>query len=143
MKNSSPPLPASVLFVCGLNAIRSPIAKALMQKMHPSIYVASAGVMRGSRDPFVSAIIAEEGLSLEYHNPQAIEELEDGFFDLIITLTPQAHHVVLEKMREFSVEVEYWPTPDPALASGSREQIMHAYREVREFLKQRISRRFG
>jgi len=136
-------LPRSVLFVCGLNAIRSPIAKALMQKTHPDIYVASAGVFRGARDPFVGAIIAEEGLSLDSHNPQGIEDLEDGFFDLIITLTPQAHHIVLEKMRSFSVNVEYWPTPDPALATGSREQILDAYRQVREFLKQRIAKRFG
>jgi len=135
--------PASVLFVCGLNAIRSPIAKALMQKFYPHIYVASAGVLRGERDPFVSTVIAEEGLSLDAHHPQGIEDLSDGFFDLIITLTPQAHHVVLEQMRSFSVEVEYWPTPDPALATGSREQILAAYRQVREFLKQRIFKRFG
>jgi len=136
-------LPSSVLFVCGLNAIRSPIAKALMQKTHPSIYVASAGVLRGERDSFANAVIAEEGLSLDDHHPQGIEDLSDGFFDLIITLTPQAHHVVLEKMRSFSVNVEYWPTPDPALATGSREQILDAYRQVREFLKNRITQRFS
>jgi len=135
--------PASILFVCGLNAIRSPIAKALMQKRYPNIYVASAGVLRGERDAFASAVIAEEGLSLDNHHPQGIEDLEDGFFDLIITLTPQAHHIVLERMRSFSVDVEYWPTPDPTLVTGSREQILNAYRQVREFLKQRIFERFG
>lgn len=140
--NSTVKYPSSVLYVCGQNAIRSPIAEALTRKMFPGIYVASAGVMKGSRDPFAAAVIAEDGLSMESHNPRRLEELTDGFFDLVITLTPQAHHTVLEQMRGYSVDVEYWPTPDPALATGSREQILDAYRDIRENLKQRISERF-
>ena len=64
-------------------------------------------------------------------------------FYLVITLTPQAHHAVLDEMRSFSVEVEYWPTSDPALTMGSREQILDAYRNIRETLKQRIFERFN
>lgn len=135
--------PSSVLYVCGQNAIRSPIAEALTRKMFPDIYVASAGVIKGSRDPFAATIIAEDGLSMESHNPRGLEELSDGFFDLVVTLTPQAHHAVLEMMRGFSVDVEYWPTPDPALATGSRGQILDAYRDIRENLKQRIFERFS
>ena len=135
--------PSSVLYVCGQNSIRSPIAEALTRKMFPDIYVASAGVVKGNRDPFAAAVIAEDGLSMEDHNPRGLEELSDGFFDLVITLTPQAHHAVLERMRGFSVDVEYWPTPDPALATGSREQILDAYRDIRKNLKKRISERFG
>ena len=135
--------PSSVLYVCGQNSIRSPIADALTRKMFPDIYVASAGVVKGNRDPFAAAVIAEDGLSMEDHNPRGLEELSDGFFDLVITLTPQAHHAVLERMRGFSVDVEYWPTPDPALATGSREQILDAYRDIRKNLKKRISERFG
>lgn len=135
--------PSSVLYVCGQNSIRSPIAEALTRKMFPDIYVASAGVVKGNRDPFAAAVIAEDGLSMEDHNPRGLEELSDGFFDLVITLTPQAHHAVLERMRGFSVDVEYWPTPDPALATGSREQILDAYRYIRKNLKKRISERFG
>ena len=97
--------PSSVLFVCGQNSIRSPIAEALTRKMFPDIYVASAGVVKGNRDPFAAAVIAEDGLSMEGHNPRGLEELSDGYFDLAITLTPQAHHAVLEQMRGFSVDV--------------------------------------
>lgn len=140
---SSPRCPASVLYVCGQNSIRSPIAEALTRKMFPDIYVASAGVVKGNRDPFAVAVIAEDGLSMESHNPRGLEELSDGYFDLVVTLTPQAHHAVLEQMRGFSVDVEYWPTPDPALATGSREQILDAYRDIRENLKKRIFKRFS
>ncbi|WP_295963039.1 low molecular weight phosphatase family protein [uncultured Bartonella sp.] len=140
---STPRRPSSVLFVCGQNSIRSPIAEALTRKMFPDIYVASAGVVKGNRDLFAAAVIAEDGLSMEGHNPRGLEELSDGYFDLAITLTPQAHHAVLEQMRGFSVDVEYWPTPDPALATGSREQILDAYRDIRENLKKRIMARFA
>lgn len=135
--------PKSVLYVCGKNSIRSPIAEALTRKMFPDIYVASAGVVKGERDPFAACVISEDGLSLDAHNPRGLEELSDGFFDLVITLTPQAHHAVLDEMRSFSVDVEYWPTSDPALTMGSREQILDAYRNIRETLKQRIFERFN
>nr|WP_254799302.1 low molecular weight phosphatase family protein [Falsochrobactrum sp. TDYN1] len=136
--------PTSLLFVCGKNAIRSPMAELLARKLlPPNIYIASAGVMRGERDPFVDAVLSEDGLSLDDRQPRGIEELADGYFDLIITLTPLAHHTVLERMRGFSVDVEYWPTPDPTLMTGSREQIMNAYRDVRDRLKRQITRRFA
>lgn len=136
--------PTSVLFVCGKNSIRSPIAELLARKLlPPNMYIASAGVQRGERDPFVDAVLIEEGLSLDARQPRGLEELADGYFDLIITLTPLAHHTVLERMRGFSVDVEYWPTPDPTLMTGSREQIMNAYRDVRDRLKQQITERLA
>ncbi len=135
--------PASVLFVCGMNAIRSPMAEILTRSMlQGKTYVASAGVTRGERDMFVDAVLEEEGLSLNERQPVGLEELNDGYFDLIITLTPQAHHVVLERMRSFAANVEYWPMPDPTLVTGSREQRLSAYRDVRDRLKQKITERF-
>ncbi|WP_110754564.1 low molecular weight phosphatase family protein [Phyllobacterium leguminum] len=137
-------MPSSVLFVCGMNAIRSPMAECLARDMLGSkVYLASAGVKRGERDPFVAAVLAEEGLSLDARQPRELEELGDGYFDLVVTLTPLAHHAVLERMRGFSVDVEYWPMPDPTLVQGTREQILDAYRDVREQLKRRIAERFG
>lgn len=136
--------PTSILFVCGKNSIRSPMAELLARKLlSPNMYIASAGVQRGERDPFVDAVLNEEGLSLDDRQPRELEELADGYFDLIITLTPLAHHTVLERMRGFLVDVEYWPTPDPTLVTGSREQIMNAYRDVRDRLKRQITERFS
>mgnify|MGYP001036965776 FL=1 len=130
--------------MCGMNAVRSPMAEALARRMLPAAtFIASAGVRSGERDPFVAAVLAEEGLSLGEHHPRTIDELEDDYFDLIVTLAPQAHHAALELTRSMAVEVEYWPMPDPTTATGTREQIMAAYREVRERLKARIARRFG
>ncbi|WP_082549700.1 low molecular weight phosphatase family protein [Mesorhizobium sp. Root552] len=129
--------------MCGMNAVRSPMAEVLAKKMLPDdIFLASAGVHRGERDPFVDAVLAEEGISLGERHPRSVDDLDDAYFDLIITLSPQAHHAALEFTRSMSVDVEYWPMPDPTTITGTREQIMAAYRDVRERLKVRIGNRF-
>lgn len=126
-----------------MNAVRSPMAEQLARKMLPAVtFVASAGVRGGERDPFVDAVLAEEGLSLGERQPRTLDDLEDDYFDLIVTLAPEAHHTALELTRSLAVEVEYWPTPDPTDVGGTREQIMAAYRDVRERLRARINRRF-
>jgi len=135
--------PASVLFVCGMNAIRSPMAAAITAQLFPGLYVASAGVRKGEPDPFVTVVMEESGLDLARHKPHTIEELEDTNFDLVVTLSPQAHHRALELTRTMAVTVEYWPTPDPTLVEGTREQILDAYRDVRDGLRRRIKERFG
>ena len=139
--------PQSVLFACGLNTVRSPMAASLLQQLFPhSLYVASAGVRKGEPDPFAVAVMDEIGHDISGHQPLTLEELEDweGLnFDLIVTLSPEAHHKALELTRTMAVEVEYWPTPDPTGAEGKREQMLDAYREVRDGLLTRIRRGFA
>ncbi len=142
---SQPPhLPRSILFLCGMNAVRSPMAEQLARTLlPPSIFVASAGVRAGERDPFVDAVLVEKGLTLADRQPHTLDQLEDDFFDLIITLAPEAHHRALELTRTLAVEVEYWPTADPTTATGTRTQILDAYRDVRDRLEKRIHERFS
>ena len=127
--------------MCRMNAVRSPMAETLARSLLPGTYVASAGIRPGERDPFVDAVLGEVGLSLGRHAPHSLDELEDDYFDLIVTLAPEAHHAALELTRSMAVDVMYWPTPDPAVATGTRDQIMHSYREVREHLKLLIEKR--
>ena len=138
--------PQAVLFACGLNAVRSPMAAALLKQMlGSSLYVGSAGVRKGELDVFASAAMEEIGIDITRHAPITFEELEDleGLnFDLIITLSPEAHHKALELTRTLAVEVEYWPTADPTAVEGNREQRLDAYRAVRDQLVQRIAKRF-
>ena len=138
--------PLAVLFACGLNSVRSPIAAALFAQLFGrAIYVGSAGVRKGELDPFAVAVMAEIGLDISRHKPLTFEELEEleGLnFDLIVTLAPEAHHRALELTRTSAVDVEYWPTADPTDAEGSREQRLDAYREVRDQLLQRMRERF-
>jgi protein-tyrosine-phosphatase len=136
--------PGAVLFMCGMNSIRSPMAEVIAKHLLPSdIYIQSAGVRSGERDPFVDVVLEEIGLSLGRHQPRRMEELEDDFFDLIVTLTPEAHHQALELTRSQSVDVVYWPTIDPTATAGSRDQIVEAYREVRDHLWRLIEERLA
>jgi protein-tyrosine-phosphatase len=142
-----PGLPQSVLFACGYNAVRSPMAAALLQQMvGGSVYVGSAGVRKSELDPFAVSAMQEIGLDIAKHRPHTFDELEDweGLnFDLIVTLAPEAHHQALELTRTQAAEVEYWPTPDPTAVEGTREQRIAAYRDVRDQLMRRIQERFG
>ena len=140
-------MPQAVLFACGQNAVRSPMAESLLQQMFPkALYVKSAGARKGELDPFAVAVMAELGQDISKHRPMTFEELEDweGLnFDLIITLAPEAHHKALELTRTIAAEVEYWPTPDPTPTEGTREQRLDAYRAVRDQLTEHIKTRFG
>ena len=139
--------PQAVLFACGLNSVRSPMAAGLLKQMlGGALYVGSAGVRKGELDPFAVAAMEEHGIDISAHRPITFEELEDweGLnFDLIVTLSPEAHHRALELTRTAAVEVEYWPTADPTAIEGSRAQRLDAYRAVRDQLIERIRARFA
>jgi protein-tyrosine-phosphatase len=139
--------PQAVLFACGMNSVRSPMAAALLtQMLGTSLYVGSAGVRKGELDAFATAAMEEIGIDISTHRPLTFEELDDleGLnFDLIVTLSPEAHHKALELTRTLAADVEYWPTADPTAIEGSREQRMNAYRDVRDQLLRRIRERFS
>jgi protein-tyrosine-phosphatase len=137
--------PQAVLFACGMNSVRSPMAAGLFKHFFGRTYVGSAGVRKGEPDAFAVAAMDELGLDIGKHKPMTFEELEEweGLnFDLIVTLAPEAHHKALELTRTMAADVEYWPTPDPTAIEGTREQRMEAYREVRDQLMGRIKARF-
>jgi protein-tyrosine-phosphatase len=142
-----PSRPQAVLFACGLNAVRSPMAAGLFRELFGKrIYVASAGAQRGELDPFAVAVMDEIGIDISRHRPHTFEdldELEGLNFDVIVTLSPPAHHKALDLTRTLAAEVEYWPTPDPTAIEGSREQKLEAYRAVRDQLMAHIRQRFG
>lgn len=137
----------AVLFTCAFNAVRSPMAEAIARHYFGrSTYVQSAGVRKGETDPFMVAVLDEIGIDASRHKPRSMAELQDGEglnFDLIVSLSPEAHHQALEATRTSAAEVEYWPTLDPTLAQGSREQRLDAYRAVRDGLVRRIKDRLS
>ena len=136
-------LPGAVLFACTLNSVRSPMAAALMRHLFGKfVYVDSAGVRAGELDPFAVEAMEEIGIEIGKYKPKQFEDLEDGSFDLAITLSPEAQHRAIEMTRTSAVEIEYWPTMDPTAVEGSREQRLEAYRAVRDELMRRINERF-
>lgn len=139
-------LPGSVLFACDRNAIRSPMAEALMKHLlGHRIYIDSVGVrLTGNGvDPFAVAALAEIGLDIAAHAPKTFDDLVDDSIDLIVTFTPQAQHRAVEFTRTVACDIEYWPLPDPTLIEGNRDARIAAYRALRDELYERIIRRFA
>lgn len=138
------PRPQALLFACTYNSVRSPMAEAIARKYYgKEIYVQSAGVKAGDCNGFVTAVMAEVGIDLSEHTPKTFADLDDFAFDLIVSLSPEAHHTSVEFTRSMAVEAVYWPTLDPTAFQGSRETKLAAYREVRDTLTRRIKELLG
>ena len=137
-------VPGAILFICSENAIRSPMAEALFKaKFKDRAYVQSAGVRRGEANPFMISVMQEQEIDLSHHQPRTLSDIQDSLFDIIISLSPEAHHQAMELTRTMAVDVEYWPTMDPTLIDGNREQRLDAFRSCRDSLKNRIDLRFA
>jgi protein-tyrosine-phosphatase len=137
-------LPGAVLFACSQNAVRSPMAAAIMRHLYGRfVYIDSVGVHAGALDPFAVEAMEEIGIEIGKHKPKSFEDFEDTSFDLVITLSPEAHHRAMELTRTSAAEVEYWPTLDATAVEGSRDQQLDAYRVVRDDLMRRVERRFS
>src|SRR3954470_18693561 len=97
--------PQSILFVCTLNTVRSPMAEAIAKHLHGKrLYIRSAGVRAGTTDGFAIAALAERGIDMSRHEPSALAELQDDSFDLIVSLSPEAHRHALSLTRTLSVD---------------------------------------
>jgi len=136
--------PASVLFACTMNSVRSPMAEALTKHLFGKrLYVDSVGVRGADIDGFAVAAMEEIGIDLHRHHAKTFDDLQDTSFDLIVTLSPEAQHRAVEMTRTMACEVEFWNTLDPSIVEGSREVRLAAFRTVRDQLMARIRARFG
>lgn len=137
-------MPKSVLFACTRNAIRSPMAEALMKSIHGrKIYVQSAGVDTDQPlDPLAIEVMHEIGIDMRQHKPRTFEDIGDSSFDLVVTLSPEAFHAAKEMARTQAMRVEHWKIPDPSTADGNRDQRLAAFRAVRDLLARSIRDRF-
>ena len=138
--------PRSVLFACTHNSIRSPMAAGLVQlRFGPLIRADSAGVRPGEEVSAMAAFVMDEaGIDISKLRPKGFDAFDEdeGPFDLIVSLSPEAHHSALNLIPKLGKAAEYWPTFDPSLTEGSREQVLLEYRSVRDGLEKRIGQRF-
>ncbi|MEM6851280.1 MAG: low molecular weight phosphatase family protein [Pseudomonadota bacterium] len=134
---------ASILFVCTLNAVRSPIAATIARSaLGSDVRIDSVGVYEGYADPFAAAVMAEAGYDLSSHEPKQFDDVKQDDFSVVVALTEEALRAVEERYKGRQVSVEYWPIPNPSDVHGGREQIMDSYRTAREELRRRIHERF-
>jgi protein-tyrosine-phosphatase len=137
-------IPASLLFACSENSVRSPMAEALAKRLYgQASYIDSVGVRASEVDFFAAAALDELGIDVHRHHAKTFDDVDPSSFDLIVTLSPEAHHQALEFTRGTAAEVEYWPVMDPSAVEGSREMRLSAYRSTRDQILARLKARFG
>jgi protein-tyrosine-phosphatase len=128
----------TVLFVCSMNSVRSPIAAALARRLFPGrLIVRSAGVRSGRADNFVHEVMEEIGVDMSVHTPHTLDELMATRFDLVVTLSPDAAEAIEERHIDMA-RGEHWPMPDPTTVEGNREAVLSAYRTLRDMLNKRV-----
>lgn len=134
----------SLLFVCNYNSVRSPIAECLAKDIFGDrVFIDSIGIQEELLEinPFAISIMEEAGLNLLNHKPKHFEDLNDTSFDLIICLSAEAEEKMKSLTRGYDIKIELWETDDPSGVKGNRENIMSAFREMRDELKKRIEER--
>ncbi|HVX81981.1 MAG TPA: UPF0262 family protein [Devosiaceae bacterium] len=133
----------TVLFVCSMNSVRSPIAAALARKLYAGRIIArSAGVQSGKADEFVHQVMEEVGVDMSIHTPHTLDELAANRFDLVVTLSPEATQAV-EAHGIDAGAIEEWTVNDPTLIEGNREAILSAYRTLRDTLQKQVRERLA
>jgi arsenate reductase len=123
-----------VLFVCTENACRSQMAEGLVNHdLAGKVQAFSAGVSPTSLNPRAVKSMAEIGIDLSGQRAKSIIEFASQKFDLVVTVCDRAREecpmIPGEGPR---IHVGY---PDPAQAKGTEEEIMAAFRRVREEMR--------
>ena len=134
----------AILFACNINAVRSAMAEAMVKHAFPGkVFVDSCGVMPGVQDGFATSVMQEIGLDLSAHEPKSFGDLDSGFYDVIISFSPEAHDAAVKLTRNMDCETLYWPVDNLANLTGSREERLRAYRHVRDDISHKLSLYFG
>ena len=130
----------AVLFACNLNAVRSAMAELMVKATFPGkIFVDSCGVTPGDPDGFAIAVMAEIGLDMTAHQPKSFDDLDSGFYDAIISFSPEAHAAAEKLTENMDCKALYWPVENLAALGGPREEQLRAYREVRNDIMQKLT----
>ncbi len=142
--------PSSILFCCDHNAVRSPMAEALMKKFYGQrAYVQSAGVGNDMEiDGFSIAVCQEIGIELARHRSRSFAEMQRlgddlSQFDLIVALSPASQRMALDLTKFYHLAVEYWPILDPTAIGENRVAKLSAFRKARDQIRDRMLARFG
>ena len=134
----------AILFACNINAVRSAMAEAMVKHAFPGkVFVDSCGVTPGIQDGFATAVMREIGLDISAHEPKSFDDLDSGFYDVIISFSPEAHDAARALTKNMDCDTLYWPVDNLANLTGSREEMLRAYRHVRDDIRRKLSLYFG
>lgn len=135
--------PNSILFVCQLNSVRSPMAEGLMRKHYTDIAdIRSCGLAEGDLDDFMVTVMKEKGVDMSDHKALSLGELQDESFDVVIAFTYDAYQAAVAVFEDTNSQVELWALPDPGQGSLDVRALLNNYRALRDNIEARLLRKF-
>jgi len=140
MKSQTPP--SSILFVCYLNSIRSPMGEGLMRKLFPNTASHSCGMASGDLDELMVAVMREKGIDMSEHEAQTLGDVAEQDFGLVVAFTEAAGEAAKAAFEDTEIPIEIWPLPDPSQGSLDVRAIMNNYRAIRDNIETRLKRAF-
>ena len=133
----------SILLICNINSIRSPMAEAMLKLwFNKKIFIDSCGIRKGKIDHMAVEVMKEKGFDLFNHKTKIFSNLEDNYFDLIIAFTKEAFDEVVHLTKTQACEIELLNIPDASQTTGNRQQRLESYRSVRDLLIEKLQERF-
>jgi len=133
----------SILFICNINSIRSPMAEAILKLwFDKKIFIDSCGIRKGKIDHMAIEVMKEKGFDLSNHKTKIFSNLEDNYFDLIIAFTEEAYDEAVKLTKTEACEIELLNIPDASQTTGNRQQRVDSYRSVRDLLIEKLQNRF-
>ena len=135
---------SAILFACNINAVRSAMAEAMIKVTYPgTIFADSCGVSPGNPDGFAIAVMEEIGIDMNTHQPKSFDDLDSAFYDVIVSFSPEAHEMAVGLTHSIDCEALYWPVDNLANLTGSRDERLRAYRNVRDIIQGNLERYLG
>jgi arsenate reductase len=126
-----------VLFLCTENSCRSQMAEGILGHLRDNEFeVFSAGVRPSVVNPIAIKVMAEIGIDISGQRSKSVDEFQGISFDFVITTCDAAR----ETCPFFPGKARHlhWSFNDPAAVRGSEEEILSAFRKVRDEIKSRI-----
>lgn len=135
----------TILFVCIHNSARSQMAEAFMNSLGKGNWIAkSAGIEGGILNPNVVEAMKESGIDISSNIPKTVDSvLSTGEkFDYVVTVCDDASAERCPVIPGTGKKL-HWSFPDPSQLKGSKEEVMKEVRDIRDQIKERISRFVG
>ncbi|HHW44152.1 arsenate reductase (thioredoxin) [Desulfofundulus thermobenzoicus] len=127
-----------VLFLCTGNSCRSQMAEGFARAMAGDKWdVYSAGTNPVGINPRAVQVMAEAGVDISGRTSKAIDPEILHSADVVVTLCGDAHESC--PLTPPAVKRIHWPLEDPARTTGTEEEIMAKFREVRDEIKKRVA----
>lgn len=128
-----------ILILCTGNSARSQMAEGFLRALDARLEVHSAGTEPAPQvNPFAVAAMREAGIDISSARPKDVRRFLDQPFDYVITVCGEADRncpVFTGQVRR-RLHIGF---PDPARATGSDEEILEAFRRIRDAIRQRFT----